>query len=350
MQTEGYDIILNPVNIFRICCDITLKVSIIIPVFNGAEHIPNFFDALSEQTYGSCEVIFVVDKKTTDDSLKLIEAGRERFPGIKAMIQEGDTKLGGARNEGLAVSDGEIVWFLDVDDKPVPDLLEYTVSVMEKNDADIVMFNSVRSYSRDISIPNGNYEVEVMDREKAVLGLLNLRLPVTAWSKIIRKSLLTENNIEFTHGYAEDVDHTYRAVDRSRTVCFCERPLYIYVQNRSSICNSGLHNNTRGKAEIATYARLEDLFAGDAELNGQFKKRSAIIRIRSSVHMDKENFMKYAKGPECGEMLKSNLPRSVSPEVILFRVAPSLYYSFVSYYLRKIYYKDKKYFRKPKHA
>ena len=326
------------------------RVSIIIPVFNGAEHIPKVFDVLSELTYSNYEVIFVVDRKTDDDSLKLIEAESGRIHAVKTIIQKEDSKLGGARNEGLRESDGEIVWFLDVDDLPVPDILDYTVSVMDKNNADAVMFNSIRSYSSDISFPKRDYKVDIMNRKEAILALLDLKLPVTAWSKIIRKSLLTDNGIEFTHGYAEDVDHTYRMVDKAEKVCFCERPMYIYIQNRGSICNSGKHNNARGHAELATYARLEDFFSGDTEIIGRFRKRSAIIRIRSAVHLDKENFMAYAKSEECRAMLKNNLRIFASPETLLFRIAPSLYYSFVSYYLNRIYYKDGKYFREPKRA
>lgn len=317
-------------------------------MFNGAKHISDAFGALSEQTYGSYEAIFVVDRKTTDNSLELIKAQMSRIPEVKVIIQEEDTKLGGARNEGLRVAGGEIIWFMDIDDAPLPDLLEYTVSVMGEKGADIVMFNSIRSFSRDISIPDRRYRVDEMNRKNAIMALLDLDLPVTAWSKIIRKDLLTDNRIEFSTGYAEDVEHTYLTVDRAEKVCFCEKPLYIYIQSEGSICNTDKNRNLRGRAELEKYQRLEDLFSGDAEIIGRFKKRSAIIRMRSAVHMDKGSFMEYAKSEECRSMLKRNLRGSVSPEVLLFRAAPSLYYSFVSYYLRKIYYKDKKYFRSPR--
>jgi len=322
----------------------------VIPVFNSAKHIAGVFDVLSEQTYGNFEVIFVVDRKTTDDSLKLIESEKERLPEVKAIIQEGDTKLGGARNEGLWISAGEIIWFLDVDDRPVPDLLEYTVAVMEKNDADVVMFNSIRSFSPDVAIPDADYKVDVMDKKEAMWALMDLQLPVTAWSKIILKSLLTENNIEFPHGYAEDVEHTYLTLGSAKKVCFCERPLYIYIQNEGSICNSGKHNNARGKAEIATYAKLEGFFAEDPEIIERVRVRSALMRIRSAVHMDKEAFKEYAKSEECRTLLKKNLRGSFSPEVFLFRVSPSFYYFSVSFYLKRFYYKDGRLFRKPKRA
>jgi hypothetical protein len=66
--------------------------------------------------------------------------------------------------------------------------------------------------------------------------------------------------------------------------------------------------------------------------------------------MDKDNFMEYAKSKECRTMLSRNLYHSIHPEAMLFRIAPSVYYSFVSYYLRKSYYKDNKCFRRPRKA
>jgi glycosyltransferase involved in cell wall biosynthesis len=326
----------------------TQKVSIIIPVYNGANFISDAFNALSKQSYGNFEVVFVVDKKTTDNSLEVIEKEKTKLADVKVVIQEEDTKLGGARNDGLKRSDGEIIWFMDVDDIPTPDLLDYTVSVMEAFNADTVMFNSIRTNSRSVDIHEKNYIVDVLTRKEAINALLYLRLPVTAWSKIIRRKVLIDNNIEFSHGYAEDVEQVYHVVDKSDTVCFCEKPMYIYVQNEGSICNSGKQRNARGRAEIAVYGRLEEYFSEDAEVNDRFRKRSALMRIRSSVHMEKESFMEYAKSEECRAMLKKDLRGSLSPEAALFKAAPSVYYRSVDFYLRKIYYKNNTYFRKPK--
>ncbi len=327
----------------------TQKVSIIIPVYNGAQHIAGIFDFLADQSYDNFEAIFVVDQKTTDDTLERIESEKHRVSDVKVIIQTDQGKLGGARNLGLNGSDGSVIWFLDVDDKPVLDILDYTVAAMESNDADVVMFNSIRSYEPDIDIPSEReYKVDVLSRSEAIIALSDLKLPITAWSKIIRRNILTDNNIEFTHGYAEDIQHTYLTVDKAKRICYCERPMYIYLQNPESICNNDKHSNTRGQAEIAAYGHLEEYFSNDQEINEHFRKRSALIRIRSAVHMDKDSFVKYAKSQECRRMLEEDLRGSLSPEVLLFRMSPSLYYSLASYYMRTFYYKDKRYFSKPK--
>lgn len=328
----------------------TQKVSIIIPVFNGAEHIPGIFKFLTEQSYGNFEAVFVVDKKTTDNTLELIEAQREKVSEVKIVIQTNDGRLGGARNEGLTNSDGDIIWFLDVDDVPALDILEYTISAMESNDADVVMFNSIRSHSADIDLPERNYRIDVMERSDAIIALSNMKLPVTAWSKIIKREILVNNGIEFTHGLAEDIEHTYHTVDKARRVCYCERPLYIYMQHSGSICNSDKHNNTRGKAEVAAYTRLEEYFSNDPKINNHFRKRSTLMRVRSSTHMDKEHFLEYARSEECREMIKKNTYGSTFFELILYRMSPSFYYSLVSFYLDSFYYRDGKYFSKPRRA
>ncbi|MCL2317494.1 MAG: hypothetical protein FWC44_00350 [Methanomassiliicoccaceae archaeon] len=212
------------------------------------------------------------------------------------------------------------------------------------------MFNFIRTNSAGVKLPAGEFRIDEYSREEAIFELLKLKLPVTAWSKIIRKKVMTDNGIEFSFGYAEDVWHTYNLVNCSKKICFCEKPMYLYIQNEGSICNSDKNRNLRGTAEIDRYNKLEELFAEDEKIMGVFRKRSALIRMRSAVHMDKEKFMEYAKSEECRTMMKRNLKNSVSPEVILFKSAPSLYYRFVSFYLRKIYYKNDQCFMKPRKA
>lgn len=327
------------------------KVSIIVPIFNGAEHIHNIFNVLDAQSYDNFETVFVVDKKTTDNTLELIRSNKKDRTDIKLLIQTNDDMLGGARNQGLNESDGEIIWFMDADDYPIgEDMLSYTVSVMEENNADVVMFNSIRTFSTDLQLSTDKkYNIKTMNRNEAVIALADLKLPVTAWSKIMRRDILVDNGVEFISGYAEDVDHTYHTLNVAKKICYCERPLYAYVQNKNSICNSGKNNNSRGLAEIRVYTSVEELFSNDEDLAPYLKKRTALMRIRSAVHMDKTRFMSYVKSDECQNMMKENLSL-LSPEVVIFRLVPSIYYWAVNFYLDHFYYSDNRLFSKPGRA
>ena len=316
------------------------KVSVIVPVYNGSRHIENSFRFLSEQRYENFEVIYVVDIETKDDTFEKIEKHIPLLKDAKVLIQEDDDMLGGARNLGIKHATGEIIWFFDVDDKPLPDLLSDLMRIMEENGADIVSCNFIRSSSLDPgTIPEREYKLRAMDRDSALRARLKEEIPVTAWSKIMTKKLIDDNDLRFIRGYAEDIEFTYHSISCADKIYYYEKPLYIYFQNPGSLCNGGMGDNARGEAEIGAYDRLEEFFKDDPNFGATFKIGSTKMRMRSAAHMEKERFKEYSKSKECRDMIKRNLSPA-SPEVLMFKIFPGLYYFAVRTFLNRIHYKD----------
>ncbi|MEN6537578.1 MAG: glycosyltransferase family A protein [Bryobacteraceae bacterium] len=104
------------------------KISVIAPVYNGGEYIGGAIESVLSQTYPYFELILVDDgssdssigviKRFSDKRIKLIEHGRNRGADF-------------ARKTGLHASSGEIVAFLDQDDRFTPDKLEAHVKALE---------------------------------------------------------------------------------------------------------------------------------------------------------------------------------------------------------------------------
>ena len=88
-----------------------MKISVIIPVYNDAEHLKICLDAFSGSSRKPDEII-VVDDASTDGSGKLAE----QVPGVKVIISEG-TPRGPAhgRNRGAEKASGDLLLFLDSD-------------------------------------------------------------------------------------------------------------------------------------------------------------------------------------------------------------------------------------------
>jgi glycosyltransferase involved in cell wall biosynthesis len=102
-------------------------VSVIIPVRNGERFLPQALDDVAAQTYADHEVV-VVDGRSTDRSA---EIARSRA-GVRCVEQAGDG-LPDAWNVGLDAADGELIAFLDSDDRWLPGKLEAQVGLLDRD-------------------------------------------------------------------------------------------------------------------------------------------------------------------------------------------------------------------------
>jgi glycosyltransferase involved in cell wall biosynthesis len=104
------------------------RVSVIVPVFNGARHIEATVKSVLAQTYDDVELI-VVDDGSTDGTVAVLRPYR----GLLRLIQQSNQGVSAARNHGLRLALGDLVLFLDGDDLLYPDKLQQQVAVLESD-------------------------------------------------------------------------------------------------------------------------------------------------------------------------------------------------------------------------
>ena len=90
-------------------------ISIIIPTFNSGSTILNALNSIVNQTYQSWEII-IVDGLSTDDTIDKIRTYSERDKRIRWM-SEPDLGIYDAMNKGIALAQGEWLYFLGSDDE-----------------------------------------------------------------------------------------------------------------------------------------------------------------------------------------------------------------------------------------
>jgi glycosyltransferase involved in cell wall biosynthesis len=103
-------------------------ISVIIPVFNGAGYIAAALDSVFNQNYNNIEVI-VVNDGSTDNSENIIKSYDIRY------LKQENLGVTVARNNGIKISKGEFLAFLDQDDVWKPDKLslQYNQFLDQKN-------------------------------------------------------------------------------------------------------------------------------------------------------------------------------------------------------------------------
>lgn len=104
-------------------------VSVVIPSYNHAQFVGDAIQSVLGQDYERLEVI-VVNDGSTDGTAAVVAT----FPSVRHVAQE-NRGLGNARNTGLALCRGELVVFLDADDRLLPGAIRTGVAAMIANPA-----------------------------------------------------------------------------------------------------------------------------------------------------------------------------------------------------------------------
>jgi len=125
-----------------------VKVSVITAVLNGCYHIEKALDSVYEQTYPAVEHV-VIDGVSVDGTVDILKKCQDR---LGFFISEPDSGIFNAMNKGVKASTGDIVFFLNADDRFCdPQVIDEIVAFFKRNPGlDIVYGNIVWDLSGEM--------------------------------------------------------------------------------------------------------------------------------------------------------------------------------------------------------
>ena len=97
-------------------------ISVIVPTYNRASHLPRAIESVLNQ-HQACGELIVVDDGSTDNTHHLVErmAGQTSLPIV--LLRQENRGAAAARNAGIRAARGELLAFLDSDDWWLPQKL-----------------------------------------------------------------------------------------------------------------------------------------------------------------------------------------------------------------------------------
>lgn len=116
-------------------------VSVIIPVYNGANYLAEAIESALAQTYHPLEIIVVNDGSTDETA---VVAG-QFADKIRYFSQDNDGD-GKARNKGVQLAESEFLAFLDCDDIWVKNKVEIQINFLSKNPEFDGLFGQVQQF------------------------------------------------------------------------------------------------------------------------------------------------------------------------------------------------------------
>ena len=263
-------------------------ISVIVPMWNVADHVAACLQSLAAQRLGDFEAI-VVDDGSTDDSLaraRAAVAGDARF----AFLEQPNRGLSAARNAGLAAARGAFIAFLDSDDRLAPDYLAALHGALTAHGADWVAcgvrFCDPGGASLVHPAIHGPPPAGVRGGQGAAVRFALPDWPAvirhypSAWNKLYRRTLIGDLPFDAGSLY-EDHAFFWQLSLRTDHLLWLPHPLYLQTQGRA-----GQITGDGGEAvfaQLAVLDRLAGIVAGSDRPGGP----AALARIATRLGFER---------------------------------------------------------------
>ena len=214
--------------------------SIVVPVYNAEKYLDECLESIRIQSFDDFEVI-LVDDGSTDGSLSIMRRYSDLDSRFKVVSQE-NRGVSSARNQGIALSAGKYISFVDADDFVESSYLKTICASFESHDADIVVFGG-RSTPSDENVDLLMSTSKVVYVGNSIEALFNETgsRPYMC-NKAYRLDLLKKTGAVFDEclSIGEDQAFQFKVFPKARTVSFIQDVLYFYRQNSSGSASSRL--------------------------------------------------------------------------------------------------------------
>lgn len=209
------------------------KVSVIVPVYNAEQYIDRCMECLLAQTLKDIEIIAVNDK-STDESGKILDEWKKKYPDIINVIHsDANRGPGGARNLGVSLAAGEYTGFMDCDDVIENTMYEKLFTAAKSDDCDIVdcAYYEEKSGAKVLSYTNDVIGELNSDKKNRIITGVGY-----AVTKIFKTPMLQREDMKIREGVIyEDLDFLIHAVLVAKRVGNVKEILYIYKNNEQSV-------------------------------------------------------------------------------------------------------------------
>ena len=237
----------------------SIKVSIVLPVYNAVNYIRTTINSVLSQTYNNFELI-IIDDGATDGTSEICEEYSKQFSNIIYVKQKNEGTCA-ARNRGIKMATGDYITFLDHDDEYLQEFLNKMVKYAIMYDLDVVKCGVF--FEEAFQNSTGKTRIEkfkksVFSREK-LLSMYN-DLPISffaVWNSLYKTSVI-QNIIEFPkevrHGQ-EDYFFNTKLIPQIKNIGFIDKCLYKHYRRISQSTSAKFYEDRVD--HMALYFRCE---------------------------------------------------------------------------------------------
>ena len=244
-------------------------VSIVVPTFNHAQFLHQALASVIAQTFQNWEAI-IVNNFSTDDTINIVESfGEKRFRLINF---HNNGVIAASRNEGIRLSNGSVIAFLDSDDLWYPNKLEHCMPAFDAH-ADVVCHG-------EYWVSDGMQQRQILygpQKNAQYSKLLYRGNCVSTSATLVRKDLLIEVggfSVDLEYITAEDYDLWLKLAHRKSSFTFISEVLGEFRQHQLGASSSVERHLRSELAVITSHHKTNRTSIGNAI---RFRRRSAKV-------------------------------------------------------------------------
>lgn len=235
-----------------------MKISVIIPVYNGAKYLKKLIQNLCSVNIPDFELI-LVDDGSEDNSFEICSEYALRDNRI-IVVKKDNGGICSARNKGLSIAKGEYIAFVDQDDCVNAEAYKLLVNSMKNNVDMVIAGKQMAIISKDnIIIENVLYSYD----EKMIIGdndildvILNRKgdlLALHIWNCLYRKSIIDKYNIRFNENFKyghEDSLFNVEYICKCNSIFVVKDIVYKYFRREKSSTSLRYNQNYLNDFEL----------------------------------------------------------------------------------------------------
>ena len=244
------------------------KVSVLVPIYNVEQYLPECLDSLCGQTLKGIEIICINDG-STDASGAILDEYAKNNSNI-VVINKKNSGYGDSMNRGLEAATGEYIGIVESDDFIDQNGFEKLYELAKKTDADIVKANYYY-HSEDKDEIHEVVKNQKTNKATTISDDYNILIEEPGiWSAIYRRDFLNENKIRFrtTPGASyQDTGFFFKTACAAKKIVYTKNAFLHY---RTDNANSSVKSLEKVNYVVEEYADIEK-FLEKCEVSDEVK-------------------------------------------------------------------------------
>ena len=214
------------------------KMSVIVPVYNnGRQLLGKAFSSLQRSSmFNDMEILLIDDGSTDGYTDKLVKHLDKKYENVKAFFfaDGGSGSASRPRNKGVELASAEYVTYLDPDNEAIFDGYAKLYELSIDKNYDITVGNMLKLTTEVLDAKyyknfHEKYGSDIIDNDTKNYMLKTNFSPMSIQAMVIKKSIITENNITQPIGAAgQDTLFCWELFFNAKTIKAINLPIHIY--------------------------------------------------------------------------------------------------------------------------